>query len=413
MVKGTRRRATDSRVAVTGLGVVVPGASSHQEFWQLLCSGKSTARPLEQLAASDLPVHFGCAVAHTPADLVGSAAARRQDRVCQLAVAAGTAAFEDAAVRGRVSADRAGIVVGVGLAGVTSLEREYPRHLRAKRLHPLTIPLIMANASAAGLAMEFGWTGPAITVSNACASGLYALGEAARMVASGELDLVIAGGAEAPLSPFFVSGFARLGALSGRNDAPEAASRPFDRDRDGFVMGEGAAFCVLERLDRALARGARPYAVIAGFGRNGDAHHLVAPLEDGSGAAACMRMALRDAGTDPSEVVHIQAHGTSTPVNDCVEARAIGTVFGDTAPPVGTVKGAIGHLIGAAGAASCVAGCLTLRHGEVPPTANYAAGDPGSRLDVVHGGPRAIDAGAVLVNAFAFGGHNGSLILLP
>jgi 3-oxoacyl-[acyl-carrier-protein] synthase II len=412
-VRDRHEGAGPDAVAITGLGVMAPGAATTQEFWQLLCSGRSSARPLDHLIEAGLPVTFGCAVAQSGTDLVRPAAARRQDRMTQLAMAAGTAAYEDAKLAGPAEADRAGILVGNGMGGLARLHEEYPRLLQGKYVHPLTIPLIMPNAVAANLAMELGWTGPALTVSSACVSGLYALGEAAQMISSGELDVVLAGGTEAPLSPFTMAGFARLQALSVRNDAPDAASRPFDRDRDGFVMGEGAAFCLLERLDRALDRGASPYAVIAGFGRNSDAFHLVAPREDGAGAATCMRMALRSAQASPDEIVHIQAHGTSTPANDSAEARAINLVFGDRPPPVTSVKGAVGHLIGAAGAVSCVACCLALRHGQVPPTANYSAGDPDSRLDVVHGEPRPVRPGPVLINAFAFGGHNGSLVIKP
>jgi 3-oxoacyl-[acyl-carrier-protein] synthase II len=397
--------------AVTGLGVMLPGAATPDEYWELLCSGKSTAQPLEQLAAASLPVHFGCAVDRTATELAGPVGARRQDRSTQLAMAAGTAALADAKLPGPVPADRGAVVAGNGMGGIDRLHQEYPRHVQGKYVHPLTIPLLMPNAGAAHLSMKLGWTGPSLTVASACASGLYALGEAARIVCAGEADVVLAGGMEAPLSPFIVAGFARLQGLSTRNDAPQEASRPFDRDRDGFVVGEGAAFCVLERLDSALARGARPYAVIAGFGRNSDAHHLVAPREDGAQAAACMRTALRDAGVAPDEIAAVQAHGTSTPANDTAEARAIASVFGDGCPPVSSVKGAIGHLLGAAGAASFVACCLTLRHGCVPPVANYCTGDPGSPLDVVCGQPRPVRPGPVLVNAFAFGGHNGSLVL--
>jgi 3-oxoacyl-[acyl-carrier-protein] synthase II len=272
-------------------------------------------------------VHFGCAVARTATELAGPQGARRQDRITQLAMAAGIAALEDAKLSGPAAPSRGGIVVGNGMGGMEWLHREYQRHLQGRYVHPLTIPLIMPNAPAGNLAMTLGWTGPALTIASACASGVYALAEAARMVSAGELDVVLAGATEAPLTSYVIAGFGRLQGLSIRNDAPQEASRPFDRDRDGFVMGEGAAFCVLERLESAQARGVEPYAVIAGTGRNTDAHHLVAPREDGAIAAACMQLALRDAGVAAEEVVHVQAHGTSTPVNDSTEARAIATVF--------------------------------------------------------------------------------------
>ncbi len=410
------QRTRESRfepVAITGLGAIVPGASTAQEYWKLLCSGRSTAQSLDRLAKARLPVRMGCTVAQTADELVGRRAARRQDRVSQLAIVAAREALEDAELDHAVSPDRSGIFAGTAFGGADAIQSAAEHHCAGKRPPPLSIPQIMPNGTAAELAIALGWTGPSVNCGSACASSLLALGDGARAVAAGEVDVAIAGGAEAPIAPFWVDGFARLGAMSTRNDDPASASRPFDRDRDGFVIGEGAAFCVLERLSDALARGARPLALITGYGRSADAYHIVAPPPDGAGAVASMRRALASAGIEPSEVVHLQAHGTSTAQNDSAEATAIGTVFGPTTPPVGATKGAVGHLIGASGAVATAAGILAMQHGLAPPVANFHAGDPGSVLDVVHGEPRPIPAGPVLINSFGFGGHNCSLVIAP
>jgi 3-oxoacyl-[acyl-carrier-protein] synthase II len=258
--------------------------------------------------------------------------------------------------------------------------------------------------------MELGWTGPNLCVATACAAGSNAVGEGVRLIRDGTADVVLAGGAEAVITPIAISAFARMGALSGRHDEPERASRPFDVDRDGFVMGEGAAFVVLERLDRALARGADIYGEVTGYGRNADAYHITAPSPGGSGAAACMQLALDDAGLSPAGVGHVNAHGTSTPLNDVSEAEAIVKVFGDAPPPVTSTKGVIGHLVGAAGAVEVVASFLALRDGVVPPTANHERTDPEIALDVVAGSARERQ-GPVLSNSFGFGGHNATLVL--
>jgi 3-oxoacyl-[acyl-carrier-protein] synthase II len=269
--------------------------------------------------------------------------------------------------------------------------------------------MVMPNAAAASLSLHFGFRGPCLCITTACAAGTNAIGEGMRLLREGSADVVVAGGAEAPITPWVLAGFAAAQALSTRDDDPSRASRPFDRERDGFVMGEGAAVLVLERVDDALARGATIHARVVGYARNADAHHLVAPAPDGRGALECMRLALDDAGADAGDVAHVNAHGTSTPYNDAAEAAAINTLFGDGAPPVTSVKGAIGHAIGAAGAIEAVASVLTLISRTIPPTANYEEPDPDVDLDVVSAS-RSLADGLVLSNSFAFGGHNATLV---
>jgi 3-oxoacyl-[acyl-carrier-protein] synthase II len=271
--------------------------------------------------------------------------------------------------------------------------------------------MMMTNATGGLISIQFGWTGPSFTVTTACAAGANAIGEAGRLIREGSADVVLAGGVESSITPTAISAFARMGALSGRNDDPKRASRPFDKDRNGFVMGEGAAFLVLEEWERAEARGAEILGELLGYGRNCDAHHITAPSPGGVGAVACMTLALDDAGLEPSAVNHVNAHGTSTPLNDAAESEAIAKVFGDAPPPVTSIKGVTGHTIGAAGAVEAVASLLSLRKRLVPPVANYETPDPELTADVVHGAPREIGDGVAISNSFGFGGHNASLVL--
>jgi 3-oxoacyl-[acyl-carrier-protein] synthase II len=271
----------------------------------------------------------------------------------------------------------------------------------------------MPNAAAGLLSMRLGWTGPNITVSTACATGSHALGEGMRLIRDGTADVVLAGASEASITPVVVTEFANLQALSTRNDEPSCASRPFDARRDGFVIGEGAAFCVLENVGLARERGARIHALLAGYGRNADAYHLAMPAPDGAGAVACMQMALHDAAIDSEAVVHVNTHGTSTDLNDRAEARALHKVFSGDPPPVTANKGVLGHLVTAAGAAEAVAVCLSLTHGLIPPVANYVYPDPEIDLNVVAGGTRPFRPGPVVSNSFGFGGQNASLVIVP
>ena len=407
---------TRYRVAVTGMGVKTPAGNDLDAFWAGLVAGRSTVGPVERLqGVADLPVTFGCEVRDfDPVAYLGPKEARRADRVAQLGVAAAADALADA---GTVDADpsRCGVIAGTGVGGLTtqSEEERVMFERGAMRVSPFLVPMMMANATAGLIGMRNGWTGPNLCVATACAAGAHAVGEGARLIRDGSSDMVLAGGTESALVPVAIAAFARMGALTSRRDAPEVASRPFDVGRDGFVMGEGAAFLVLERWEHAVARGARIHGEVLGYGRNADAYHITAPAPGGGGAVACMELALEDAGLRPADIGHVNAHGTSTPLNDAAEAAALGKVFGGAVPPVTSVKGVTGHLVGAAGATEAVAALLSLQREQVPPTANHETTDPEIALDVVAGAPRAVAPKPVLSNSFGFGGHNATLILGP
>jgi 3-oxoacyl-[acyl-carrier-protein] synthase II len=403
------------RVAVTGLGVKTPAGSDLDTFWSRLLSGRSTAATIERYDPSPMPVRIGCEVRDfDPTAYLGPKEARRVDRVTQLGLAAAADALADAGDPGADPA-RCAVILGTGIGGLITLEEQIAIYLEkgAGRVSPFLVPMMMTNATAGTVAMQLGWTGPNLCISTACAASAHAIGEAARLIRDETSDVVMTGGAESCMTPVAISAFARMTALSGRNDDPEHASRPFDAARDGFVMGEGAAALLLERWDRAVARGARIYGEVVGYGRNADAYHITAPSPGGEGAAACMQLALDDAGLSPADVSHVNAHGTSTPLNDAAEAEAIRKVFGEAAPPVTSTKGVTGHLVGAAGATEAVACLLAMRDGSVPPTANLEQIGEEIQLDIVSGAPRAITPAPTLSNSFGFGGHNASLIFAP
>ena len=406
---------TSHRVAVTGMGVKTPAGNDLVTFWASLLQGRSTAAPISRFDGSDLPVGFACEVRDfDPVAYLGPKESRRADRAAQLGFAAAVDAMADA---GAIDVDpsRCGVVAGTGVGGLSTQEEEEKVMFERgpSRVSPFLVPMMMANATAALVGMKHGWTGPNICIATACAAGTHAVGEGFRMVRDGSADVVLAGGSEAAITPVALAAFARMGALSTRRDAPELASRPFDAARDGFVMGEGAAFLVLERWDVAVARGARIHGEILGYGRNSDAYHITAPAPGGGGAVACMELALADAGLQPSDIGHVNAHGTSTPLNDAAEAEAMLKVFGGTPPPVTSTKGVTGHLIGAAGATEAVASLLAIGNGVVPPTANHETTDPEITLDVVAGSPRQLGAKPVISNSFGFGGHNASIVVGP
>ncbi|HTL85915.1 MAG TPA: beta-ketoacyl-ACP synthase II [Acidimicrobiia bacterium] len=403
------------RVAVTGMGVKTPAGNDLETFWATLLSGQSAAAVITRFDPSPLPVRFGCEVRNfDAAEYLGAKEARRVDRVTQLGFAAAADALRDA---GDVGADpaRSAVIIGTGVGGLQSLEDQVAVYIEkgAARVSPFLVPMMMANATAGTIAMKFGWTGPNICVATACAASANAIGEAARLIRDGSADVVMTGGTEASMTPTAISAFARMTALSTRNDDPARASRPFDADRDGFVMGEGAAALVVERWDRAVARGARIYGEVLGYGRNADAYHITAPSPGGEGATACMLLALEDAGLTPDAIKHVNAHGTSTPLNDAAESEAIRKVFGENAPPVTSTKGVTGHLIGAAGATEAVACLLAITRGKLPPTANLERLGDDIALDVVAGSARPFEAAPVLSNSFGFGGHNATLVLAP
>jgi 3-oxoacyl-[acyl-carrier-protein] synthase II len=407
------------RVAVTGIGVKTPAGLDTASFWDALCAGRSSAAPIRRFDPSDLTVDFACEVGDDfdPVAYLGLKEARRADRVAHLGFAAAADALAQATKDSPLRADpsRCGVVGGTGVGGLATQEAEEQVMFTKgpTRVSPFLVPMMMANATAALIALHHRWTGPNLCIATACAAGSHAVGEGARLIRDGSCEVVLAGGAEASITPVAMAAFARMGALSTRRDDPAAASRPFDADRDGFVMGEGAAFLVLEGWDRAVERGAAILGEIMGYGRNSDAFHITAPSDDGAGAVACMELALADAGLTAADIGHVNAHGTSTPLNDASEAKALAKVFGGTPPPVTSTKGVTGHLVGAAGAVEAAASLLALHHGLVPPTANHQRTDADVSIDVVAGAPREVAPKPVLSNSFGFGGHNSTLVLGP
>jgi beta-ketoacyl-acyl-carrier-protein synthase II len=416
------------RVVVTGIGVIAPSGRGLRDAWAGVLAGTSVAAADDELVAADAPVTTAARVPHFDADAeLGRGASRRLDRFTHLALLAGREATRHAgltdpgetavAAGDRITAvdpDRVGIVVGSGIGGAEAWQEEYPRYLDKgpRRVSPMFIPKMLSNTAAGSLAIRTGARGPNLTVNTACAAGASALHLARDLIASGSADVVIAGGVEAGITGLSVSAFAQMGALSQHPD-PARASRPFDVDRDGFVMGEGAGLLVLESEAHARQRGATPLAVLAGCGASADAFHATAPPEDGGGAVLAIRRAVDDAGIGPGELGHLNAHGTSTPLNDVAEARALRTVLGDHTDEVvvTSTKGVTGHLLGAAGAVEAAFAIQALREGRVPPTANLERQDPAIALDVVAGAPRRVELGAVLSTSMGFGGQNAALVL--
>ncbi|MFJ9694568.1 beta-ketoacyl-[acyl-carrier-protein] synthase family protein [Kitasatospora sp. NPDC101183] len=399
-------------VAVTGLGLVTPAGCGAEAVWNRFLDARPTARRDPELAG--LAVDFSCPVADfDPAALLGGRLARRLDRYSQMAVAAARQAVADAGLDpGEWDGTRVGVVLGVSANSVHTYAVEYARLAegRADRVSPLMLPRSIPNMAAGEVSLDLGARGPALVVSTACASGTSALALAADLLRAGTCDLVLAGGTDSPRTPMTAVAFDRLGALSRRRHDPEGASRPFDADRDGFVLGEGAGVLVLERAEHARARGARPYAHLAGHGSAADAHHPTAPDPDGEGLARAARAALADAGLAPYEIGHVNAHGTGTALNDPAEAAALRRVF-HRPPPVTANKSVIGHCMGAAGAIEAALTVLTLRHRLIPPTANLDRLDDGIGLDVVAKAPRPLDAPAALTVSSGFGGHSAAVVL--
>ncbi|MFJ2864427.1 beta-ketoacyl-[acyl-carrier-protein] synthase family protein [Kitasatospora sp. NPDC087314] len=408
-------RPTRPPIAVTGLGVISPAGHTLADFWHTVRTATPTATALTDPQLARHRVRLGCRVTGLPENgPVPAKDARRLDPFAHYGTLAALAAHQDAGAP-EPAPGRSAIVVGTAVGGRTTSDRESALYTTAGplRVSPLMPLVTMPNAAAAQIAMRLGWNGPALTIATTCASSADAIGHAALLLQSGRADVVLAGGCEATLTPVTLAAFGNLGAHSQRNDDPARASRPFDTDRDGFVMGEGAGFLVLERLADARARHRTPYALLAGYGSSADAYHLSNPRPDGAGAVAAMHAALADAALTPADIAHVNAHGTSTVHNDRAEAAALRTVFGPHGVPVTSTKGAIGHLIGAAGAVELIAAVQAMNTGEVPPTANHEHTEQGLDLDVVHGKPRPIRPGAALSNSFGFGGHNSTLVVTP
>ncbi len=383
------------RVAITGIGVISSVGSGADAFW----AGLQGPAPEGERRVPDFD----------PEQWLSTKEARTLDRFAQFSIAVADMALTDA---GDVAADpgRSGVFMGTGVGGLQTLETQILVYGEkgARRVSPRLVPMMMSNAGAAGVSMRLGWHGPSETVITACAAGSHSIANGARLVASGRCDVAIAGAAEAGMTNVGIAAFANMTALS-----TTGRSMPFDVRRDGFVMTEGAGALVLEDWDRAVARGARIYGELAGGASTADAHHITAPAPGGSGAAACMQLAMDDAGLSPSAIGHINAHGTSTPLNDQAESEAIGKVFGPDSPPVSSVKGATGHGLGASGAIEAVASVLTIAHQSIPPTVGYEEADPEIHLDIVAGSARQWAPAPILSNSFGFGGHNGCLVISP
>ncbi len=405
----------DRRVVVTGLGLITPLGNDVTGNWQGLLAGRSGIAPISRFGAANLPTRIAGEVRDfDPAAYIEKKDIKRMDRFIQYAVVAAQGAVDDARLTvGTEAAERIGVLVGVGMGGIATIEEYHTHFLRSgiKKMTPFFIPRLIANMAPGQIAMRFGAKGVNYSTASACASGGHAVGEAYRLIRFGYQDVMFAGGAEAAVTPMSVGGFAVMRVLSTRNDEPERASRPFDRERDGFVIAEGAGILILESLDHAVSRAARIYAEIIGYGANSDAYHITMPAPEGEGAAGCMRLALADGSVDPSEVDYINAHGTSTPYNDANETLAIKRVFGDHAQrlAVSSTKSMTGHLLGAAGGIEAAYTVLAIAHGILPPTINYENADPECDLDYVPNQPRTASVRVALSNSFGFGGTNACL----
>lgn len=405
------------RVVVTGLGVVSPLGTGKETFWSHLCAGKSGVSRVTHFDVSQYPTQIGAEVKDfNPLDYVDKKEVRRMDRFTHFAVAAGRLAFEDASLEAEnLDKDRAGVSVGSGVGGIQTLEEQHKVLLEKgpRRVSPFFIPMLIANMASGYISIEFGLRGVNTTLVTACATGTHSIGEAFRVIQRGDADLMVAGGCEAAFTPLAFAGFCAMRAMSTRNHEPERASRPFDRDRDGFVMGEGAGVVILESLEHALNRGARIYAEVAGYGTSSDAYHITAPDPEGAGAIRCMTTALSDAGTARNEVDYINAHGTSTGLNDKTETSAVKIVFGEYAYRlvVSSTKSMTGHLLGAAGGIEAVACILAVRDDIIPPTINYDTPDPECDLNYAPNKALERTVRTAMSNSFGFGGTNASLIV--
>jgi 3-oxoacyl-[acyl-carrier-protein] synthase II len=404
------------RIVVTGLGAVTPLGHDVPTTWNRLIAGQSGAAPITQFDASSYKTRFACEVKDFDvSSLVGKKEARRMDRFAQFAVAAAKQALDDSGLS--VTPDntwRSGVYIGTGIGGVGTLESE-TRLMLTKgpdRVSPFLVPMMLPDTAAAQVAIQFGLRGPNMAVVTACASGNNAIGDAADCIRRDAADVMLAGGAEAAIIAISIAGFGNMTAISTHNEAPAQASRPFDKERDGFVVGEGAAILVLEELEHAVTRGAKIYGEVIGYGSTADAHHITAPEENGTGAAMAMRVALKQAGIQPAQIGYINAHGTSTPLNDKSETAAIKSVLGEAAYsiPISSTKSMTGHLLGAAGAIEALVCLKVINEGVIPPTINYEHPDPECDLDYVPNTARQKVVDVVMSNSFGFGGHNAVVI---
>ncbi|TDR53745.1 3-oxoacyl-[acyl-carrier-protein] synthase II [Halomonas ventosae] len=404
------------RVVVTGLGLVTPVGNTVEESWASILAGKSGVAPIEHFDVSAFNTRFGGSVKDFDiSPYLNPKEARKMDLFIQYGMAAGAQAIEDAGIECHDgNADRIGVAIGSGIGGLPMIEHNHSALLKggARRISPFFVPGSIINMISGNLAIQHGFRGPNIAITTACTTGTHNIGYSARTIAYGDADVMVCGGAEMATTPLGLGGFSAARALSTRNDDPAAASRPWDRDRDGFVLSDGAGVVVLEEYEQAKARGATIYAELTGFGMSDDAYHMTAPPEDGHGAARSMRNAIRDAGIDPSAVDYINAHGTSTAHGDLAESRAVEQVMGAAARSVAvsSTKSMIGHLLGAAGAVEAVFSVLAIRDQVAPPTINLDNPQEGCNLDYVPHTAREMKIDVSLSNSFGFGGTNGTLV---
>lgn len=404
------------RVAVTGIGLVTPIGIGKEPVFESMMAGRTGIGPVTRFDASDYACRIAAEVKDfRPEDYVEPKEARRLDRFAQFAVAAAKQALADAGLSTPVEEpERVGVIVGSGIGGIETFEAQFEifREKGPRRVSPVFIPMLISNMAAGQVAIIAGARGHNEAVVTACATGSHAIGDALRVIQKGDADIIIAGGAEAAITPMGFAGFMAMRAMSTRNDEPEKALRPFDRDRDGFVMGEGAGILILEEMEHALARGAHVYAELIGYGATADAYHIVQPAPDGEGAARALALALKDAGIAPEDVQYINAHGTGTDYNDRFETAAIRKVFGDHAYKlmVSSTKSMTGHLLGAAGGVEAAISVLAIERGVVPPTLNHDVPGEGCDLDYVPYEPRQAEVRVAMSNSFGFGGHNAVLV---
>ena len=404
------------RVVVTGMGCITPVGNNVKETWHSILAGKSGAAMITHFDASRHKTRFAAEVkGFDPVALLGTREARKMDRFTQFATAVAMEALEQSGVKiDESNRDRVGVMIGTGIGGIGSLlEQVEVMHERGPdRVSPFLVPMMISDSAPGMLAIRFGARGPNMALATACASGNNAIGEALETIRRGAADVMIAGGSEAALVPVAMAGMNVMTALSTRNDDPQTASRPFDKDRDGFLMGEGAGMLILESIDHAQARGANILCELGGYGTTDDAHHISAPAENGAGAAIAMKLALENANLHIKDIGYINAHGTSTPLNDKSETAAIKTVFGEQAysVPISSTKSMTGHLLGASGAIEAVFCILAIREGVLPATINYHTPDPECDLDYIPNQPRKVSPKHVMSNSFGFGGHNATVI---
>lgn len=404
------------RVVITGLGAISPIGNTVEETWQNALKGVSGIDLITKFDTTNFSVKFAAEVKNFKvADYIPAKDARRMDVFIHYGMAASIQAIRDAGLENNenINKQRVGVAVGSGIGGLPNIENTQTEYLKTgtKRISPFFIPGTIINMISGNISVMYGYQGPNLAIVTACSTGTHSIGEAARLIQYGDADIMIAGGSEAVVCPLAIGGFAAARALSTRNDDPKTSSRPFDKDRDGFVLGEGAGVLVLEEYEHAKARGAKIYAEIAGFGMTADAHHMTAPLEDGSGAARCMSLALQNADLSPNDVDYINAHGTSTPLGDVAETTAIKAAFGATAKNlvVNSTKSMTGHLLGAAGGIEAVFTALAIKNQISPPTINIFNQDERCDLDYCANQARQMKIRAALSNSFGFGGTNGTL----